>query len=255
MCEDHAPIFRDRDPERVDSGVEDLTPMSRRAVLFAGLAGAAFLAGCGGTARSARALPGPAWDASVLDRPRPMPGPPPSGADPRTAAAIPGVIARSAWTSAEPDQSNMDRMLPIRYITVHHDAQATDATNEREVIGILERIRRFHRYNREWADIGYHFAIDRAGRVWEGRPLAWQGAHVKDYNEGNIGVMLLGNFDEQTPSAMQIGVLRDHLTTLRHMFNVPVSRVMTHQEWSPTRCPGLHLQSEMVRMRRTGLLA
>ena len=30
-------------------------------------------------------------------------------------------------------------------------------------------------------DVGYHYAVDRAGRVWECRPLTWQGAHVRNH--------------------------------------------------------------------------
>ena len=94
----------------------------------------------------------------------------------------------------------MDRQQPIRYITVHHDAHYSDITDYTSVAQRLEAIRRYHRETREWGDIGYHYAVDRAGRVWETRPIDWQGAHVRDHNEGNIGVMALGNFDEQPPT-------------------------------------------------------
>jgi hypothetical protein len=255
MCDGDAHVPMEVSAGRIEPLNEDLTPISRRSVLLAGLAGAAFLAGCGQTTRSARSLPGPAWDAPVLDRPRPLPQPSRAAAESLLSPAIPGVIARTAWTTAAPDETNMDRMLPIRYITVHHDAQLCYASREGEVIDLLERIRQFHRSQRRWADIGYHFAIDRAGRVWEGRPLAWQGAHVRDHNEGNIGVMLLGNFDEQRPTDAQLAALRDHLVTLQGVFGVPVGRVKTHQEWSNTRCPGQNLQSQVARMRRAGQLA
>ena len=75
-------------------------------------------------------------------------------------------------------------------------------------------IRRGHVNHNGWADIGYHFAVDRAGRVWSCRPLVWQGAHVKDRNEGNIGVLVLGNFEIERPTSAQLNALAIHLKTL-----------------------------------------
>jgi N-acetyl-anhydromuramyl-L-alanine amidase AmpD len=103
-------------------------------------------------------------------------------------------------------------------------------------------------------DIGYHFIIDRAGRIWEGRPLIYQGAHVKDENEHNLGIMTLGNFDRQSPTTAQLMTLQHMLAYLRHQYSVPVSKVYTHQELNPTACPGLHLQPRIVAMRKNGLV-
>ena len=71
----------------------------------------------------------------------------------------------------------------------------------------LEWIRNGHR-GKGWSDIGYHYIIDRSGVVWQGRDITrWQGAHVKNRNENNIGVMCLGNFMLQQPSAAQVAAL------------------------------------------------
>lgn len=45
------------------------------------------------------------------------------------------------------------------------------------------------------ADIGYHFAIDLEGNIYEGRPLDRQGAHVKpnEEHENEIGIVLLAD--------------------------------------------------------------
>ena len=40
---------------------------------------------------------------------------------------------------------------------------------------------------RRFGDIGYHFAIDRNGRVWEARSLAYAGAHVQVVLQGDCG--------------------------------------------------------------------
>ena len=150
--------------------------------------------------------------------------------------------------------SRMDRMTTIRSITVHHDGMDTFyETQPRAVAARIELIRQRHRA-RGWGDIGYHFVVDRAGRVWEARPLRYQGAHVRDHNPGNIGVVVLGNFDLQSPSSTQLEALRRHVAALIQAYNVPISRVHTHQEWAATACPGRGLQHFMDAVRNDGRL-
>jgi hypothetical protein len=174
-------------------------------------------------------------------------------ADPRPAEPLfPGVLTRAQWASGRPIPARMNAMLPVRWITVHHDGMDPFTGDDaRAAAGRLDAIRRAH-VNRGWGDIGYHFAVDRAGNVWEGRPLTWQGAHVKDHNEHNVGVVALGNFDRQQPTRAQLTALHRHVRLLMDTFSVPAARLRTHQEWAPTACPGRHLQRYMVNARTTG---
>ncbi len=146
-------------------------------------------------------------------------------------------------------------MTPINFITVHHDGMsAFYDMDERNSVNRIESIRRFHRDNRGWGDIGYHYIIDRAGRIWEGRPIGFQGAHVGNHNEGNIGVLLLGNFDQQSPSTRQLESLNSYLNSLMRTHRVPINRIATHREWetASTACPGATLQTHMDNARRRG---
>lgn len=208
------------------------------------------LAGCSTTTRTTR-LPGPVWrDGTPSPQPEPLPAPP------HTDPSVPtGVIARSRWAKGSPQPTLMNPMRPVQYITVHHDGMTPFyAADEFTTMARLESIRSAHRA-KNWGDIGYHFAVDRAGRVYQCRPLTWQGAHVKDHNEGNIGVVNLGNFDEQSPSDAQVRALREFLAKLQSEYRVPVTRIRTHQEWAPTACPGRSMQSYMNILRSSGQLA
>lgn len=165
--------------------------------------------------------------------------------------AFPGVIRRSQWASGEPVPALMNRMQPVSHITVHHDGMSPFlATDERSVAGRIELIRRGH-LARGWGDIGYHFVVDRSGRVWQGRPLVWQGAHVKDRNEGNVGVLVLGNFERQQPSEAQLRAVSTHLASLCSVYRVSPRSVLTHREWpgAATLCPGRNLQGRMSAVR------
>ncbi|MDY7108758.1 MAG: N-acetylmuramoyl-L-alanine amidase, partial [Planctomycetota bacterium] len=68
----------------------------------------------------------------------------------------------------------------------------------------------------------------------------------------DIGVVALGNFDRQQPSRAQLNALRRHVRLLMSTFNVPATRLRTHQEWAPTACPGRSLQRYMVAKRDHG---
>ncbi|MEE9213111.1 MAG: peptidoglycan recognition family protein [Phycisphaeraceae bacterium] len=147
-------------------------------------------------------------------------------------------------------------MGKIDRITVHHEGYRpvyfSDMASTAER---LELIRQSHLSRMRAGDIGYHYVIDRAGRLWECRDFHYQGAHVKNNNEHNLGVMVLGNFDRQQPTDAQIVTLRDTLSKLMRHYRVPVNRVYTHQEITPTACPGKKLQPTVVSLRTNHKLA
>lgn len=138
----------------------------------------------------------------------------------------------------------------VNRITVHHEGwTAVWFTDKGTTAKRLDQIRRNH-VDRGWGDIGYHYIVDRAGRVWEGRSTRYQGAHVKEQNEHNVGVLVLGNFNVQQPSEAQMRALVQTLRGLMRAYNVPASRVYTHRELNSSTCPGRNLQARMVALRR-----
>ena len=241
--------------------------LARRAVLQAGaLLGLAAVAGCANTGgsypdpvepgagvRGGEGPLSPQRPAATPTPPRPLPsGPAPQPqVGPVTAQ---GVIRRSNWTRAGIARpGDIYPLRSVNRITIHHEgvtpytATSEDATRQR-----LEIIRRGHVTVRGWADIGYHYLIDPAGRVWEGRPIQYQGAHVKDQNENNLGIMVIGNFERQLPNAAQTASLDRFVASQMRQYRVPVSRVFTHRELAPTECPGRNLQRYLVMARANG---
>jgi hypothetical protein len=163
------------------------------------------------------------------------------------------LIPRTDWTEARPKLEMIVPMAGVQKITVHHTAGEFETDAWSPTAGNLESIRAFHSdtgpKGRNWADIAYHFAIDRAGRVWQARPLAYQGAHARQHNEHNMGIVLLGNFDVQSPSAAQLTALREFIGFVRKLYDIPLEEVHTHGELVDTECPGKHLQAFMDRTR------
>ncbi len=239
------------------------TPSRRdaiRSIARAGLAGAvlpALLAGCGTAAKRRVDAKGGKLGEPIPEDPmlirRPWtPADDVGVARAPGAAPMIGTVQRSQWTRSAPIVALARPMVGIRRITVHHDAIGPlNGASTAEVAQRLESIRRGH-VQRGWADIGYHYAVDPAGRVWQARPMSLQGAHVGEQNEHNLGIVLLGNFERQSPTGPALEALDRLIASEMRRSRVPLHEIRTHREMAPTACPGRHLQREMDRTRSRG---
>ena len=267
MTNDHDTI-RSVGSAALDASVARGTAIARRPFVFRG---ALVAAGCA-TSRSqtvaSSRLPSPDWPA--IPDPQPIATPPgavcvPEKVDPVTkqvtqaevcyGGPVPFARPRTMWTRGIPMRAEMDRMLRPQYVTIHHDGMTPFyGTTDAEAKARLELIRNGHR-GKGWGDIGYHYIVDRAGNVWQGRDvLVYQGAHVKNRNEHNVGVMCLGNFVEQKPSEAQIEALNRTVAQLCRYYRIAPKDVYTHREWkgAQTACPGDNLQSKVRLLRKSG---
>jgi N-acetyl-anhydromuramyl-L-alanine amidase AmpD len=75
---------------------------------------------------------------------------------------------------------------------------------------------------------------------------------VKNRNEGNIGILCLGNFDVSRPSTAQLQALERHAKLVMRHYKLSPANVRSHKEWpeAATACPGRNLQSKMSGLRR-----
>lgn len=229
-------------------------PVSRRSLLIAGLVvGAGFMVpGCRSKGQTSQAgLPDPLWPDQQSTASKPLP-------DPGATIAVPlsgDIIPRSAWAKGgQRTSGDAHAMNGVRRITIHHTAMdANGLDTKSEVATMLDRIRKEHlRRNTRFVDIGYHYIIDPQGRVWEGRSLNLQGAHVADQNEHNLGISLMGNFDIQRPTPAQVHTLNAFVPQQMRRYSVRTASLFTHQELGASRCPGINLQQIMVAARSRG---
>jgi hypothetical protein len=159
------------------------------------------------------------------------------------------VISRAQWGA---DREAPDHMTahkaPWSDITVHHSAMPLGYdTSLSGRAAELQTIQTSHlnKRNPRWGDVGYHYLIDPEGRIYEGRRLAWRGAHVAGLNDHKIGICLLGNFEVTKPTAASLSTLGRLLDDLRSRNNIPRSRVSHHTALASaghaTECPGRNL--------------
>ena len=222
-------------------------PLLPRTLLLVAAVSAAVLTGCAttqpvSTVRRAVVPPQP-----YQVKPQPLPFIP----TPLT------VRPRSSWADTSPMLTRLQPMGTPWRITVHHEGSDTDDLFTESAVA--ERLRTITKVQEQSVgegglgagDLAYHFVIDRSGRIWVGRSLSWQGAHAGNgaANTGNIGVVLLGNFDVQEPTASQLLSLRQLLANLCQRYTVRPENIYGHDEVKTqyglpsTRCPGRYLSA------------
>jgi hypothetical protein len=157
------------------------------------------------------------------------------------------VISVRAW-GGEP--SIVPRLAQsIRAVTLHHQGEIW--RSGADVPHYLRRLQSWSRNTRGWSDIPYHYVIAPDGVVYEARPWQIAGDTNTEYDPtGHALVMLLGNFEEQTPTAAQwrSTVLLTQQLLVTH--GLTVDKVATHRDYTRnTVCPGANFYREIARLR------
>jgi len=123
----------------------------------------------------------------------------------------------------------------LNTIVVHHSAYPYAGPKD---------VQNLHMDGRGFADVAYHFLIDSEGTIYEGRELNVRGAHVQGFNTGSVGIVLLGNFNDEQPSEAQLSSLRSLVDYLRYSYEIRyLAGHKDYPDQSPdgTECPGENL--------------
>ena len=181
----------------------------------------------------------------------------------QTSATVPVRVRRASLTARlKPflDEANSNELLypnkadrPWRYIVLHHSASSS---------GNYDQIDGEHRKVLGIDGCGYHFVIGNGNGSRDGQievSQRWnnqkQGAHTRnarthDADEYGIGICLVGDFDQQPPSARQLAAAQALIAYLGKRYNIASSNVRTHAHLAATKtvCPGKYFPSEAMLM-------
>ena len=161
----------------------------------------------------------------------------------------PNFLARSAWC---PDGTCPEDPTPestdITHLIVHHSA-GTNLAND--WAAIVRAIWSDHVNINGWDDIGYNWLIDPNGVIYEGRGYRTRGAHFCGMNSNTVGICVLGNFQNQAPTATAVNSLKDFLAWQSCDANIPplsnsvlgnsnnlFDHISGHRDGCNTVCPG-----------------
>jgi hypothetical protein len=192
------------------------------------------------------------------------------------AVGQPAIISRAGWGADESyrfDSSGHERFatgyFPLQKAIVHHTA---GRNNDPDPEATIRAIYYDHAVLRGYGDIDYNYLIDWQGHIYEGRhsrddygssPITTEdlagnqvrGSHAKDFNDGTVGIVLLGTFTSVLPPAAQRNALINLLAWKleRHGINPLgaseyvnpqlgnskwLNNISGHRDVNATECPG-----------------
>jgi N-acetyl-anhydromuramyl-L-alanine amidase AmpD len=104
----------------------------------------------------------------------------------------------------------------------------------------VQTIKEWH-LARGFSDIGYHFYIDKRGKIHIGRPIEKSGAHLKGKNKTSVGICNGGKFNftnrQLTATIKLVRMLKQFL---------PDASVHGHCEFSKKTCPNYDYKTLII---------
>ncbi len=167
-----------------------------------------------------------------------------------THAAAPrptNIVTREEWKS-DPSPIPDERKHTPRYITLHHAGVLW--TNSQTPEQFIRNMQAWGKRRPEieqpprntyWPDLPYHFLIAPDGRIFEGRPIEYEPESNTKYElAGNLGVEMMGDFNQQRPSPAQLESAVRLTAWLADEHKIAADAIRTHQDAAPgsTSCPG-----------------
>jgi N-acetylmuramoyl-L-alanine amidase len=148
------------------------------------------------------------------------------------------IVTRRQWGALEPlaplarVPTRDRRAFMVHYSTGQELGRADTAAWVRQ-------LQNYHRLHNGWADIGYHWLVDAAGVIYEGRGWGVAGAHCPGWNTTAWGVCFLGNDDPAASDATDAarGALRALYGAACDLAGGPLRR-LGHRDAKATACPG-----------------
>lgn len=156
-------------------------------------------------------------------------------------------VTRAEWGS-KPDPIPDSRKHVPKWVTIHHAGVLW--TNTKDPAQFVRDLQAWGKKRPEiekpprntyWPDLPYHYLIAPDGRIFEGRDVKYEPETNTNYSlAGNIGVELMGNFEEQRPSPQQLDSVVRLTAWLMQKYHIPPEDVRTHRDAAPgqTSCPG-----------------
>lgn len=157
------------------------------------------------------------------------------------------IVSREEWGSQADTIPDSRRHTP-KWITFHHAGVLW--TNTVEPAQFIRNMQAWGKRRPEiekpprntyWPDLAYHFMIAPDGKIYEARPVEYEPESNTKYDlAGNLGIELMGNFEEQRPSREQLRSAVRLTAWLMSEHGIDIDHVRTHRDAAPnqTTCPG-----------------
>ena len=165
------------------------------------------------------------------------------------------MITRTEW-GADESWMKWTPQYVRPHIVIHHTTHKSEGGVE-----LIQGTYRYHALTLGWGDIGYHFLINQ-GYVYEGRFGGDYviGGHALGYNNGGIGIAVVGDYSINEPSEKDIQAVISLCVDLCEKFSiVPTTTIdksglerqviSGHRDYNDTSCPGDNLYKHLSAIR------
>ncbi|MFD3759059.1 peptidoglycan recognition protein [Streptomyces sp. NPDC058622] len=187
----------------------------------------------------------------------------------------PRIVTRAGWGADEKlREPGFGYTNTVKAAFVHHSASGNNYACK-DAPAVLRSLYRYHVVSSGWRDIGYNFAVDKCGTVYEGRAggvsKAVLGAHTMGFNTDSMGVAVIGSYTSTAPPAAVVdsvarltawklglfGADPRAKTTLKsgggNLYakgsNVKMNVISGHRDGFATECPGKLLYGRLPTTR------
>jgi hypothetical protein len=158
-----------------------------------------------------------------------------------TLSSLPASIANATTAGGADQRLRIPHV--ITHVTLHHTGDARVLRPDEDPAQRLRNLQAWGARERNWWDVPYHFLLDLEGDVYEGRDWSFMGETNTTYDpSGHFLISMIGNYDQQEPSAQQLAALADLMAWALRVNNLPVDRIGGHYHHAQTGCPGVHLR-------------
>jgi N-acetyl-anhydromuramyl-L-alanine amidase AmpD len=126
------------------------------------------------------------------------------------------------------------------WIVVHH-VGGTDLNPLLDTSNQTFKIIQDYHLSLGWENIGYHWVIEKDGKMIAGRPETYHGAHTKeqDINSKSVSICLAGNFDATLPTKEQENALAGLIALILGRYPaIPPLKIVPHRYFTNKTCYG-----------------
>jgi N-acetylmuramoyl-L-alanine amidase/Secretion system C-terminal sorting domain/Fibronectin type III domain len=172
----------------------------------------------------------------------------------------PDFQTRAEWcpTGDCPENPNPSTTT-VTHLIVHHSAGVNSSS---DWAAVVRSIWDYHVNVNGWSDIGYNYLVDPNGVLYEGRGDNILGAHFCGTNAGTMGVCMMGDFTNITPTNSARTMLKNLLvwkicdidadpegSAFHASSNLTLNNISGHQDGCATACPGASFYPQLPAIR------
>jgi hypothetical protein len=160
----------------------------------------------------------------------------------------PPITSRAEWGAKAAIIASMKEQTP-REIIIHHTGVRQQP--KKTLAQKLRGLQGYSQIEKGWGDVPYHFYIGVSGGIGEARSVKYAGDTNTRYDvQDRIQIVVEGHFDEEKPAEAQLAALEQLLAWLSAEYDIPASRISSHNDHASTDCPGKYLKPLIPDMLR-----